>query len=81
MVVSKDRWGDITVHRCTAQGLWAVSKYVPIIGYSGYICGRVHHIFPIVFYSGREAHRFAKGSSLKNGYTIVTLSPRFDFSN
>jgi len=59
MVKRNDKWGEIIVHRSTELGIWVVSKWIPVTGPSGYIGSAMWHVFPDLFFTGREAHIFA----------------------
>lgn len=78
MVVRHDKWGPITVYRATKYKVWTVSKWIPVIGPSGRIGACMWYMFPILFDSGREAHRFAQGRTLDNGCSMELATPRID---
>jgi hypothetical protein len=78
MVVRRDQWGPITVHRNSLHAVWVVSKTLPITGPSGRIGAAMWYVFPNLFFRGRDAHNFAHGGRLKNGMTIATAAPFID---
>lgn len=70
MVKRLDKWGEIVVHRNTRLAIWVVSKRIPVIGPSGYIGASMWYVFPDLFYTGREAHKFAGSLNQYSGPLI-----------
>ena len=52
----------IKVHRITAFNLWVITEMVPIWGPSGRVGAAIFYVHQKVFFSGREARRYAQGS-------------------
>ena len=70
MVRKYDKWGEVVVYRVMQQKIWVVSKWVPVIGPSGYVGSAVRHVFPNLFFTGREAHGFANSLNQYSGPLI-----------
>ena len=70
-IVRRDKWGPITLHRSTGYSIWVISKWIPIIGPSGYIGGSMLYVFPDLFFRGGDARRVAQSSYMTDGVPFV----------
>lgn len=70
----QDRWGDITIHRNSADGVWVVSKELPVIGWRGYISGSVFYLFPFLFFRGGDARRFVRSRAMNANAPLIDLT-------